>query len=353
MRRLGYLQTLRHPRHLGAIALPALLLIGVLTGCDSVPPACADSSFTTSAGPAAGWNDRFHDYADNNARMDDLSGADGAPSTLLPDGRRVWAFGDTFLGAVTPTHGRALNTPMISNTYVEESGGALTRTLIGGTSTAPAAFLRPPTTGSFYWPAGAVVEGTKLRVLVNEWSGTGLDLTHKGTGFVTLNLPGLTVDTTAPRQIAIRGGVAYGAILPEGSTTYFYGVKDRELYVARVPAGQSLGQWEYRTSSSWSTDPGQATPVTSSAGGVEGVKVVKMGRCFVLLTFQPGVFFPTADIRAYVGNSPVGPWSPGTHVLTIPESTRTDVLWYGAWPHDSLVSGSSVVPRLRWAGCRW
>ena len=215
---------------------------------------------------------------------------------------------------------------------------------MGGTSTAPTALLRPPTAGRFYWPGEAVVEGTKLRVMVNEWSGTGLDLTHWGTGFVTLDLPGLTLDTTAPRQVALRGGVVYDSILTEGTTTYFYGTKARQLHVARAPAGGVLGPWEYRTASgTWSTDPAQAAPMTTGAAGVDSPKVVKVGKCFALLTFEPGVFFATGDIRAYVGNSPAGPWSPSKHVLTIPESTRTDVLWYGVWAQASLVSGSSVV----------
>jgi hypothetical protein len=332
----------RRRRLLTATALPAVLLVSGLAAC--LPKIdCQKATVTTSTVPDTGWTERLHVYSDNASRTDDMTGADGAHSTLLPDGRRAWAFGDTFLGTIDANHGRPLNTPMVSNTYVEESGGTFSRTVTGVTSTGRTALLRPSTTGSFYWPADAVVEGSKLRVLVNEWSGTGLDLTHKGAGFVTLNLPGLTVDTAAPRQMALRGGVLYDSILAESSWTYFYGMKGRELYVARVPVGKALDPWTYWTGSAWASDPSQASPVTATGGGVQSPKVAKVGGCFVLLSFQPGVFFPTADIRAYVADAPEGPWTAGQYVHTIPEASRTDVYWYGAWQQPSLRSGTSVV----------
>jgi hypothetical protein len=342
-RRAAATRSLRRRWVLVRATMLAVLLLGGLAAC-TPPPSCRTATFTTSTAPDNGWSDQLHAYADNSTRTDDLTGADGAHSTILPDGRRLWAFGDTFLGTINASHGRPLTTPMISNTYVEEVGGAFSRTLIGGTSTAPTALFRPPTADTIYWPGEAVVEGTKFRVLVNEFSGTGLDLTHKGTGFATLTLPGLALDTTAPPQVFPRGGVLYSTVLTEGSWTYFYGTKSRELHVARAPTGSVLGPWEYRTAAgSWSLDPAQAAPVTASAGGVDSMKVVKLGRCFVLLTFLPGVWFNTGDIRAYVADAPDGPWSAGQHVHTIPEAPRSDVLWYGAWAHPSLRSGTSVV----------
>ena len=335
-----------------ALAVGALL-VGVLVGCEPAPltrsPTCSTAQDTSTTASNTTLTERFHAYFDSNVRTDDATGADGPHALALPDGRRLWGFGDTFLGTVDGIHGRAIDTRLVvGNTYIEEStGGTFVRPLTGGTASAPTAFLRPSTPGHWYWPGDAVVEGSKLRVLVNEWShgpsGTTFDWVFHGTGIVSLSLPGLTVDTKSPHQVSLRAGMTWTGLLEDGSTTYIYGHKDKELYVARRPRGLLLGPWEYRgPNGTWSTDPAVATPVLPG-GGVDTAKVVRSGSCFLLITFQPGFFFNTADVRVYYGDRPDGPWGAAQPLHTIPEGALTSgVIWYGANPQAALSSGSNV-----------
>jgi hypothetical protein len=329
------------------------LLVGVLVGCEPAPltrsPRCSTAQDTSTTASDTGLTERAHAYFDSNVRTDDATGVDGAHAVVLPDGRRLWGYGDTFLGTVTDDHARASNTRLIvGNTYIEESSsGTFVRTLTGGTAASPTAFLRPATPGHWYWPGDAVVEGNKLRVLVNEWShgsvGGTFDWIFHGTGIVTLSLPGLTVDTKSPQQVTMRAGMTWTGLLEQGDTTYIYGHKDKELYVARRPRGLLLGPWEYRgPGGTWSTDPAVATPILGG-GVVDSAKVVRSGSCYLLITFAPGFFFNTPDVRVYYGDHPDGPWGAGQPLYTIPEgATSVDTIWYGARPESALSGGSNV-----------
>ena len=55
-----------------------------------------------------------------------FTGGDGTYSVLLPDGRTVWIFGDTFLGTVSPDMIRRRLSPMfIRNSFVIQDGDSL------------------------------------------------------------------------------------------------------------------------------------------------------------------------------------------------------------------------------------
>lgn len=71
------------------------------------------------------------------------TGGDGTISVLLPDGRTVWIFGDTFLGAVNPDNTRPKMTPVfIRNSVVVQDGNSVI-TLHQGTPEHPVSFVVP------------------------------------------------------------------------------------------------------------------------------------------------------------------------------------------------------------------
>src|SRR4051794_36790410 len=88
------------------------------------------------------------------------TGSDTAYSTLLPDGRVTWLFGDTYLGGVNPDGTRPANSPMVRNSMVVQTGGNIS-TLTGN---GPSAFVNPPDGQGWYWPGAQTVEGGKLKV---------------------------------------------------------------------------------------------------------------------------------------------------------------------------------------------
>src|SRR5512133_2596624 len=73
-----------------------------------------------------------------------FTGGDGTYSVLLPDGRTLWIFGDTFFGKVNPDRSRTKTNPLfIRNSAVIQSGDSV-RTLLHGTYDKPASWIIPP-----------------------------------------------------------------------------------------------------------------------------------------------------------------------------------------------------------------
>src|SRR5438128_2165493 len=94
--------------------------------------ACSfDPTGSVSVRPDDGFNTLFRGYGDSNTSLDDWTGADTTNSVLLPDGRVVWIFSDTFLGAVHADLTRS-DPSFIPNSSVVQSGGALVDTIHDG-----------------------------------------------------------------------------------------------------------------------------------------------------------------------------------------------------------------------------
>ncbi|PYJ78590.1 MAG: DUF4185 domain-containing protein, partial [Verrucomicrobia bacterium] len=85
----------------------------------------------------------FESYGNDNTLLDDWTGADGALSVVLPDGRVVWDFSDTFLGFVNRDESRPPGQPFINNSMIVQDSGALVQTLHGGTAQSPTSLIIP------------------------------------------------------------------------------------------------------------------------------------------------------------------------------------------------------------------
>src|SRR5438876_11386470 len=60
----------------------------------------------------------FESYGNDNTLLDDWTGADGALSVVLPDGRVAWDFSDTFLGFVYRDESWPPCLPFINNSMI-------------------------------------------------------------------------------------------------------------------------------------------------------------------------------------------------------------------------------------------
>ena len=85
----------------------------------------------------------FELYGNNNTLLDDWTGADGALSVVLPDGRVVWDFSDTFLGFVNSDGSRPPGQAFINNSMIVQDNDALVQTLHGGTAQSPTSLIIP------------------------------------------------------------------------------------------------------------------------------------------------------------------------------------------------------------------
>jgi hypothetical protein len=366
------------PRHGGGVEIrrarffaASLLLIPVLAPLEraEAPAAASDIAADprTCAVPASNvnvavnenWRERFHTYGDSNAKLDDWTGGDGAYTIPLPDRRRLWFFGDTFLGKVNippadPNHGRPGSAPLIANSIVVEQAAtkSLVRTLHGGTDAAPRAYVDAGATTpqSWYWPGAGIVEGDKVRLLLSKFHRTGpggLDFTFDGTSVISMQLPSLTlVDDPTRLSVQNRGGVLWTNVLVQPDADYVYGAKGHDLYVAKAPAGNLLGPWTYRSGGgTWSSDPTAAAPIIGDGAG-DDAQVVQVNHSFVRISMRHSTSAPLSNvIQAYFSCSPVGPWTTsGTPIYKTPEGEGDGRIVYGAYIYaETVVNGNMLA----------
>lgn len=310
----------------------------------------------------------FARYGDDASRLDDWTGGDGTHSVRLPDGRVLWLFSDTFLGAVNqppnpagqPHPWRTADAPFVRNSaVVTDRSGALDRTL-----TAP---LFPDTAaGEWRWPVAARVEesGGKQVVRVLLWTraqGTGSYVfgVPNATEVATLSLPDLRLEgiTQVLDQRHVEDParrVLYGTTaVDHQGWTYVFGADDGQraahrAYVARVPAGRlgDVRAWRYWDGKRWGT---RAAPVLGD-GSRRGVgtafTVVRDGGTYVLLTTAAGAEGLT-KVTSYWACSPTGPWHGPSKAFTPPlprdAATPSRAAAYNPQAHPALSGGGKLV----------
>ncbi|MEQ8714760.1 MAG: DUF5005 domain-containing protein, partial [Cyclobacteriaceae bacterium] len=101
------------------------------------PVACGDSTFEVT---------RSEEFINLFTRYGGgWTGGDATYSILLPDGKTLWMFGDTFLGTVRPDRSRP-GGPLSRNTFVVQDGEELTTYVKSDGS----AFITPEESGWWY-----------------------------------------------------------------------------------------------------------------------------------------------------------------------------------------------------------
>ncbi|MZD06054.1 hypothetical protein GTW43_13280 [Streptomyces sp. SID5785] len=273
-------------------------------------------------------------YGDDAARTDDWSGGDGTHSVRLPDGRVLWLFSDTFLGAVhgppnlagEPHAWRDAGAPFVRNSaVVTDRSGRLGRTV--------AAPLFPDTgVGEWRWPVAARVEprtaGAReqvVRVLLWTRARSGGPYVYgvpAATEVATLSLPDLRLEGVTQvldqRQVPDPARrVLFGtAAVDAGRWTYVFGADDGQApahraYAARAPRGRlgDVRAWEYWDGARWRSGARPA-PVLGDGrrrGVGSAFTVVRDAGTYVLFTTAAGPAGLSA-FTSYWSCSPVGPW---------------------------------------------
>src|ERR1051326_7455311 len=175
--------------------------------------------------PDAAFQAMFESYGNDNSLLDDWTGADGALSVVLPDGRVVWDFSDTFLGFVNSDGSRPPGQPFINNSMIVQDSGKLVQTLHGGTAQSPTSLIIPVDQNSWYWVGDMTVEGDRLQAFVMKFIRTGpgiFDFQWAGNAIASFVLPDLTLESVVPTHG--ENDVMYGAaLLEEGGYRYIYG----------------------------------------------------------------------------------------------------------------------------------
>jgi hypothetical protein len=288
----------------------------------------------------------FEDYGNDNTLLDDWTGADGVLSVPLPDGRMLWDFSDTFLGSVNADGSRPPGQPFINNSMIVQDGDALVQTLHGGTRTMPTSLIIPTDRNSWYWVGDMTIEGDRVRAFLMEFTKTGggiFDFKWVGNAIASFVLPDLTLESVVPTHG--ENNVMYGAaVLEEGSYTYIYGTEDvsgteKYLHIARAPAGDVFGAWEFFTGTDWSSDPTASARLLKGVGN--GFGVAKVGKRFLLFTMDTLVAF-SDEMVFYSSSSAAGPFTRRTHVYSTPENAE-GFFTYDAHVHPEFTDASGLL----------
>ena len=314
---------------LNCAALSLLILLAV--GCAAPPPANPPKPPAALVAPAHFFNRLF---TRNNGGW---TGGDGTYSILLPDGRTLWLFGDSFLGPVMPDRSRSRNAPFVRNMLVIQDRSGLT-SLYGDAGGRPAAFFVPTDPSCWYWPGDGIYEGGHLSIFLHRICPTGSgmwDWQWVGTDIATVRVPGFEQVSVQP--VPADNGVMYGAALLEAERyTYIFGVEDREsekhAHLARVAAGKLTSPWEYYRWNGWSNNPENTRRLLS--GVANQFSVFTEENRYWLVSMDTRRPF-SRKITVFSTFAVQGPWERELTVYTVPE-TGEGVAAYNALAHPQF-----------------
>lgn len=282
---------------------------------------------------------------------DGLTGADGTYSVLLPDGRTVWIFGDSFLGIVTPELTREKTDPMyIRNCFVLDDGKSLETIHQGNPDEFKSMLIPPRVTESkfkitereyWYWPGDGWVEDDQLKVFASEFYQTGdgmWDFEFKTTALFTYSLPDfkeLSIDTISYSNVL---GIHYGhSVCKTDEYAYVYGLLERSPHVARI---DSNGNWQFYTGMEWSSSAADSKPMLEMDGS-EQFSVFNYKDQYIMI-MQAGSL--SDEIYSYVAKTPFGPWENKTLLYKTPKAYENDQLFtYNALAHPQFTKNDELL----------
>ena len=289
------------------------------------------------------------------AKGDRWTGSDATYSVVLPDGRTLWLWGDTFLGLVNKDHSRDQQFFIHNAWTIQERNGTFGKTLYrndGLFGSSRAWENHDPDANVWYWPGDATVVGKTLEHILFKISGVGPAFGIIGVDIATYSLPSLTLQKIEPlvggftppvAQLGGGGQTAYGvAITEDKDYTYVYGCEEfainKHLHVARVKRGASLKTaWEYWDGTGWSVNPVTSKRILSRISNE--MSVVRTSKGFRVVTQDVGIL---PEIYAYTAPRAEGPWGGKTLLYTTPENNET-LITYNAKEHPQLAKPDRIV----------
>ena len=295
------------------------------------PTPCGDPEFTV---------ERDQEFIDLFTRYGGgWTGGDATYSILLPDGRTLWMFGDTFLGTVNADRSRP-STGLVNNSFVVQDGDQLT-THVGPNNSA---FVKPDNDSWWYWPTDGTVHNDTLQVLLSAFRSTGeggsFGFEYARIDLALFTLPDLELISIEP-QIEMPT-IAFGSsVLEAEDYIYIYGAEkegiNKYANVARAANGDLRNEWEFYNGSEWVTDIDASARIVHDVS--EQFAVYEDNGHYYLVTHNH-----LLDKQIYIFDSPtpVGPWGNKRTIYCTPETTGNR--WtYNSFVHPQFTENGEIL----------
>jgi hypothetical protein len=244
-------------------------------------------------------------FQTNNLKIG-WTGGDNDKSRLLPDGSVAWIFNDSYATTLSSNifYSNIRGDSSLPRNCVVHQIGTNLIWMNNGANT----FFVPTNAANLYWIGDSAVESNKLLVLLNEVNATAT--TNVNLAVATISLPGLTLDHIT--ELSSPGTDNFGSFII-GDDGYYYIYNGPK--VARVPVGSLAvdSAWRYWNGSTWGTDHTQSVGLTNL---VDPWSTVRLGTSNYVTIYFPYLDF--TQIMAQYAPTPMGPWSSGVLVYTVP-----------------------------------
>ncbi|PLX13739.1 MAG: hypothetical protein C0597_11175 [Marinilabiliales bacterium] len=283
-----------------------------------------------------------------------FTGGDGTYSVLLPDGRTVWIFGDTFIGAVNEDNTRTKTDPIyIRNSLIIQDGKSF-EFVYNDTGKVNRSLMIPPQVlesnfkiteyQEWYWPGDGFVSNNELKIFASEFNQVDTSMwgfKWNGTALFSFSLPDLKRKDVELFDYGLKNGVHYGhAVLEDDEFLYIYGLCEGKPHVARVDIKDVSDNWEFFNGSSWSKNPEDSKPMADIHGS-EQFSILKMKNKYYYVTQDGGL---SPEIYVYNSKVPYSGWSIRTLLYTTPlDSLNKDIFTYNAVAHPQFVDERGIL----------
>ncbi len=323
-----------------------IFIIGTIIG--TVLVSCVNKEEKKSVVIDDEYNEYFYQKGDG------FTGGDGTYSVLLPDGRTIWIFGDTFVGAVNEDNTRTKTDPIyIRNSLIVQKGNSF-EFLYNDTGKINRSIMIPPQVlasdfeiseyEQWYWPGDGFVDNNYLKIFASEFHqvDTGMwGFSWEGTALFTYSLPDLKETKVEIIDYGLKNGVHYGhAVLEDEEFLYIYGLCEGKAHVARVDITNVNDKWEFFNGEVWTKNPEDSKPM-ADINGSEQFSIIKLNDIYYYFTQDGGL---SPEIHVYSSQKPYTGWASKKHLYTTPlDSLNSDIFTYNAVAHPQFIDERGIL----------